>query len=425
MAAGGVQLTGLPYVPGQARGVLCRGWDTDVADRIVILKQAELGPLTSLPAGFILIDVAPFSHALIPLLASGVPTVIVDAAQAVALHDGLEVALDGSRGLITADTTGLELRAPPARGTTNITVDATEVQLRVSVRDAAAARRAAAAEAQAIGLVRTEFLLPADGGIPDTDFYRREFRALCEAAAPLPVTFRLIDIASDKHPAWLPLPADQTGTLGLQGVRLFDQEPVRGVYRAQLTAIDNLAGEFDLRVLLPYVSNEDELRVWAERIHGELAASIPLGAMAETPAAALQIADWLATVDFVAVGCNDLMQCLFGADRDRPELRGYLDPYAPSLYRFLRQAADSASDNLHRVQLCGVLPQLPGILPLLLGLGYRAFSVEAASLDHMRRTIAATSMDTARSLAAKVCAARRSSADVRESIYQQESSAAC
>jgi phosphoenolpyruvate-protein kinase (PTS system EI component) len=106
------------------------------------------------------------------------------------------------------------------------------------------------------------------------------------------------------------------------------------------------------------------------------------------------------------------MQCLFGADRDQPELRRYLDPYAPALYRFLQQVANAVQSQLDEVQLCGVLPQLPGILPLLLGLGYRTFSVEATMLPHLRQTIARTHTAEARMLAESVCHAR-SSAVVR------------
>ena len=55
-----------------------------------------------------------------------------------------------------------------------------------------------------------------------------------------------------------------------------------------------------------------------------------------------------------------------------------------------QQVADTVQDRLEAVQLCGVLPQLPGILPLLLGTGFRAFSVEATLLPYLWQTIADT-----------------------------------
>ena len=85
-------------------------------------------------------------------------------------------------------------------------------------------------------------------------------------------------------------------------------------------------------------------------------------------------------------------------------------PGTPTLYRFLRQVADAVQGRLDAVQLCGVLPQLPGIMPLLLGLGYRAFSVEATMLPYLRQTIANTHTAEARLLAEGVCLARSSAA---------------
>jgi phosphoenolpyruvate-protein kinase (PTS system EI component) len=234
------------------------------------------------------------------------------------------------------------------------------------------------------------------------------FRSLCETAAGLPLTIRLFDVAASKRPSWLSLPP--AGVLGRQGVRLYAAEPVQSIYRAQLEAIGSLAAEYELRVLLPYVADLAELQYWSADVGRQLRSPVAVGAMAETPAAALQLREWLEVVEFAAIGCNDLMQCLFGADRDLPELRCYLDPCAPPLYRFLRQVADAAGDHLDAVQLCGVLPQLPGMLPLLLGLGFRAFSVEAALLPWLWQTIASTRAGDARRLAERACRARDSAA---------------
>ena len=114
---------------------------------------------------------------------------------------------------------------------------------------------------------------------------------------------------------------------------------------------------------------------------------------------------FLATADLVGFGLNDLMQSLFGADRDLPAVRAHLDPYAPALYRFLRLTAELAGPDVKRVQLCGVLPQLPGVLPVLLGLGYRTFSVDVAHAPYLAGTVARRSAAADRGLADAVCAA--------------------
>jgi phosphoenolpyruvate-protein kinase (PTS system EI component) len=412
MTHSAVQFTGMPYVPGSTRGFLQRDLSAATSSDIVILSQRDIDPLAMRPAGYIVVSGAPLSHTLIGLLEAGIPTVIVSEQQAERLETGREVILDGSTGLITSDieTAAVRSSSPtaPAAGQPVLTADGVAVHLRASVRSVAAAGRAVTAGAEAIGLVRSEFLQPGDGVLPDVAFYQHAFSEICAAAAPLSVTIRLLDLAVDKMPGWMPSASTGGGALGLQGARLFDRQPVQAVFHAQLAALDTLSDGFDVHLLIPYLSRYEELRYWVEYIRRQVSKPLPIGAMAETPASALDVANWLDSADFIAVGCNDLMQCLFAADRDQPELSTYLDPYAPLLYRFLAQVAEGLGANLQRIQLCGVLPQLLGVLPILLGLGYRAFSVDVAHLPFLAQVIQATSITEAQSLAAGVCAAKES-----------------
>jgi phosphoenolpyruvate-protein kinase (PTS system EI component) len=418
MTTPAIHIIGMPYVPGTARGRLQQGMQDNPAGKIVLLEQPPTGPFVLPPEGFVMVDGAPLSHSQIPLLGSGVPGILITRSQARGLQAGMELVLDGATGLLTTDlSVHISPRVPPVAGAVSATPDGVGVSLRVSARSQQAVQYAVESGAEAIGLLRSEFLTPEDGRLPDAAFYCSAFRKLCETAAGLPLTIRLFDVAASKRPSWLSLPPADAGVLGRQGVRLYADEPVHGIYRAQLQAIAVLAPEFEVRILLPYVADLEELQYWRDDIRRQLACPVMVGAMAETPAAALQLREWLEVVEFAAIGCNDLMQCFFGADRDQPELQRYLDPYAPALYRFLRQVADAVQERLDAVQLCGVLPQLPGILPLLLGLGYRAFSVEATLLPYLWQTIAGTHSGEARMLAERVCRAR-SSAAVRELLGQ-------
>jgi phosphoenolpyruvate-protein kinase (PTS system EI component) len=409
-----IHIIGTPYVPGSARGRLQPGLQDNPAGKIVMLEQAPAGPIGSLPAGLVLVNGAPFSHRQIALLGSGIPCVQINPGQARELQTGMELHLDGMTGLLTTDLSAplipLEL---PDVSQVIATRDAVAINLRVSARSRADVERAVTMGAGAIGLLRSEFLAPQDGRVPNAAFYRATFRQLCETAKGLPLTIRLFDVAASKRPTWLDLPPGDAGVLGRQGVRLYADQPVRGIVQAQLQAIAELTAEFEIRILLPYVADLAELQYWYDDIRRQLDCPVAVGAMAETPAAALQLREWLNVVEFVAIGCNDLMQCLFGADRDQPGLQRYLDPYAPALYRFLRQVANDMADRADAVQLCGVLAQLPGILPLLLGLGYRAFSVEANLLPYLAQSVASTDTSEASALAGRVCSAP-SSIEVRE-----------
>lgn len=401
----------MPYAPGRARGVLRRGLSAAAADAILAVRHAELRALPVPAAGLIVVDGAPLSHAAIRLLGMGVPVVMATAAQLAGLPEGTEIVVDGERGTITwaGEDTGPSPAPPPVltAGRAVETADDAAVELRASIADAAGAARAVAKGAAAIGLVRSEFLWPEDGRLPDADYYERTFAVLCEAARPLPVTVRLLDIAADKRPPWLAGVAGIEGPLGRHGPRLYTTEPVKSVLHAQLQAIGRLAPRFDLRVLVPNVSNAEEARRLREEMARYLPGTVSIGMMAETPAAGLSLATWLA--DFLALGCNDLMQCLFGADRDEPLLSAYLDPFAPVLFRFLRQVAERAGPRAGEIQVCGLLPQIPGVLPVLLGLGFRAFSVEPIVIPYLARSAGGTETGRAAVLAASVCEAASSS----------------
>lgn len=407
-------IAAIPFIPGEVQGPVSH--DPYASGAIVVLDSPSLPP-EARPAGVVVTAGAPFSHAMLALLARGIPAVIADADAAAALVDGDFVRLDGARGsvrIVPPDEPLVPVAWPlPKAGQPVRTADGVAVSLRASVRNADGAARARARGAEAIGLVRTEFIEPPDGRLPDAGFYRREFGALLEAAAPLAVTLRLLDIAADKHPDWLPARAGFGGPLGHQGVRLFGDEPVRTVVEAQLTALAGLDAQQRLRLLLPYVTDVAEARSWRAWARARL--EVPVGVMIETPAAALEIDALLDAADFAALGTNDLMQCLFAADRDQPSLRRYLDPYAPLLYRFLADIARAAGERLPQVQICGLLSQLPGVLPVLLGLGYRAFSVDAVFIPWLASKVRETRIDGARALAESLCGAA-DSATVREML---------
>jgi phosphoenolpyruvate-protein kinase (PTS system EI component) len=409
MKSHNTSVSGLPYFPGVVVGKLHIGMQGYVAGNIVLISEDELQSITTLPAALIVVDAAPFSHTMIGLLGLGVPTVLISKQQSALFEEGMELLLDGSSGQITeqvdAVTRVTKFTPDLQLGQAVLTADGRPVSLAASVRKPAAARQAKQLAAKNIGLVRSEYLLPENDQIPDATYYYSAFLEICEAAAPLTVTFRLQDIADDKIPSWLPA-SDMPGkSLGLQGVRLYGLEVVQRVIDAQIDALAALSSDFSLRVLIPFLTRLEEYEYWLSMIRKRLP-NLPVGAMAETPACVLDIGHILESADFVAIGCNDLMQNLYAADRDRPELRHYLDPYAPVLDRFLKQAAEQSSEHLELIQLCGVLSQIQGVLPVLLGLGYRTFSVDAPFIPYLANVIANTTSIKCESLAGQVCAAK-------------------
>ncbi len=399
-----------PFVPGTASGNLHRGNKGASSDNILLLTQQELSELDVQPVGIVVLDGAPLSHVMIRLLTLGIPAVLISGDTVKKLKEGDNIVIDGFRGtIVKSPESGLETMPapdPPPAGEAIALNDGSQLLLRASIFSISDAALAVKQGAAAIGLVRTEFLLPEEGGRLDVAFYECTLRALCDCARPLPVTLRLPDIAPDKQVPWLELPAGMTRPLGMQGVRLYDEEPVRSVLTALLDAINKVAEDYPLRLLLPYVNNLTEFSYWRSRIEQRLHKELPVGTMAETPAAVLAMPHWFDVADFVAIGCNDLMQCLFAADRDLAEVRHQLDPHSPELFRFLGQAADAAGGNIDKVELCGLLPQLPAVLPVLLGLDFRVFSVAPVMIPYLAKIARESDLSQARALAQRVCAAK-------------------
>ncbi len=404
-----------PFVPGIATGTLQRHRNAASAD-ILLLPFEALEPLTGRPAGLIIIGGTPLAHPMIRLYGDGIPTVIVSAGQAARLREGSTIRLDGYSGLISdpnnADSPPQPKMTPPTAGQPVHTADSVPIELRASVADVQGVADAMEKGATTIGLVRSEFLVPQGDTPPDEAFYHQALQQLCERAGALPVTVRTLDLAPDKRPAWLGEIPGMTGPLGLRGARLYTHEPVKTVFHAELKALARLTPSHDIRLLLPYMTRPEEYAPLHETIRQIIRPPVPLGVMIETPAAALALPEWMQQVDFAVIGCNDLMQCLFAADRDVPAVAGLLDPYSPILYRFLRHIAESAGSELRKIQLGGLLPQVPGILPLLLGIGYRNFSAEPLLIPCLATLIADTEITEAAQLADAVCASG-STAQVR------------
>lgn len=402
-----------PFSPGRVSGRLSYSVEAAKCDEIVVVNYPNLDRLNQGWLGIIVIDGAPFSHAMVRIIGFGIPTIIITSSDASLLKDGMQVTLDGDNGIILLNVesgilpTYSNVVKPPDSGSPVMTHDSVAVSLRASVRDAQGAKAAIRYGAESIGLVRSEFLVPENNAQPGFTFYCHAFQEIIEEAKPLTVTVRLLDLASDKKPAWMPDDDRLNKPLGLQGSRLFHNAVVKKVFHAQLKALDQLSDHYDLRLLIPYLIKPEEVSYWVDEIRANMTNPVSIGAMVETPAGALDAGNWFELVDFVAIGCNDLMQCLYAADRDEPALRNYLDPYAPLLYRFLQQVAESTTSHLANVQLCGILSQLQGVLPILLGLGFRAFSVEPRLIPTLAQVIKRTDIKDARLLAGKVCEAKR------------------
>jgi phosphoenolpyruvate-protein kinase (PTS system EI component) len=139
----------------------------------------------------------------------------------------------------------------------------------------------------------------------------------------------------------------------------------------------------------------------------EAARTVPIGAMIETPAAAL-LADRLTAVsDFVSVGTNDLTQYTLVVDRGNARLADRFTPHDPSVLRLLKMVADAARAAGKPASVCGEMASEPMSAFLLIGMGYETLSVSPPSLPLVKWTVRQVSAAQARVAARAALEARR------------------
>jgi phosphoenolpyruvate-protein phosphotransferase len=230
--------------------------------------------------------------------------------------------------------------------------------------------------AEGIGLYRMEQAYLGRVVPPNTDELLNEMRQTLEAAKGRTVCVRLLDIGADKPLPFMRFFAETNPSLGRRGIRLLREYPE--LLKTHLRALLELAKEFDVRILVPMVTLEDDVEAVKEyltQLGLELQmSSLPkLGAMIETPAAALSAREIAKHVDFLSFGTNDLTQYAFAADRENAAVEQYFNDAADVIFRLLRMTHDDVPDV--PLSVCGELAGRPEQIPRLLQCGIRTLSM--------------------------------------------------
>ena len=99
------------------------------------------------------------------------------------------------------------------------------------------------------------------------------------------------------------------------------------------------------RILLPMITDVAEIRTVRALLDeacvasSAIAARLRLGAMIETPAAAVHCRAIAREVDFLSIGTNDLTQYTLAMDRGHAELAARIDGLHPAVLRLIASAA--------------------------------------------------------------------------------------
>ncbi|MGW3230692.1 phosphoenolpyruvate--protein phosphotransferase [Kitasatospora sp. NPDC001095] len=376
-----------------------------VADDLAPADTALLDPARVL--ALVTVRGGPTSHTAILAKALGVPAV-VGCAGAVVLEDGRQVLVHGADGVVEPDPSPEALRraaererrrralSAAVRGPGR-TADGHPVALLVNLGAPHELAGAATADAEGVGLFRTEFLFLDRAEAPGLAEQAAAYRQVFDAFAGRRVVVRTLDAGADKPLSFATSTDEENPALGVRGLRTAARDPQ--LLETQLAAIAEAAGSGSAQVwvMAPMVSVPREAAEFAARVRAH---GLPLaGAMIEVPAAALRT-DRLAEVcDFFSVGTNDLAQYAFAADRTLGALAELLDPWQPALLTLVATAARAAADHGRPIGVCGEAAADPALALVLVGLGITSLSAAPSSLPEVRAALAAHTLEECRELA--------------------------
>ncbi len=281
-------------------------------------------------------------------------------------------------------------------------LDGTRVEVFANLGNVTDAAAAVAHGAEGCGLLRTEFLFIDRETAPTEAEQLAAYQDIAAALGPRPLILRLMDVGGDKPLRYLPLPAEDNPALGLRGVRTALAHP--DLMRTQLRAALRVRPAGNVRLLIPMITDAAEIlavRGVIDELEAEIgiADRVELGAMIETPAAALMASGLIREVDFLSIGSNDLTQYTLAMDRGHPELAGRTDALHPAVLKLVAAAAGAGAAAGKMVAVCGGVAADRLAVPLLLGLGVRELSVVPAAVPAIKRQIRSLRINDCRELA--------------------------
>ncbi|MEP7162098.1 MAG: phosphoenolpyruvate--protein phosphotransferase [Dermatophilaceae bacterium] len=375
------ELLGLPEpgVPTPDYPVVLFADDLAPADTAGLDPAVITGLVTSLGG--------PTSHTSIIARQLGIPCIV--AAEGIeAIAAGTPVLVDGSAGTIRTDTPEQEAAAlveedgrrreairawrGPAR-----TRDGHAVELLANVQDGAGARTASGSQAQGVGLFRTELCFLDAETEPSVDEQRGIYAEVLNAFAGRKVVIRTLDAGSDKPLSYANLPDEENPALGVRGIRVASRD--EGILTRQLDAIAAASAGRDGKtwVMAPMVATIPEAAHFAAACRDR---GIIPGIMVEVPAVALLAERFLAHVDFLSIGTNDLTQYTMAADRMSPHLASLTDPWQPAVLHLIAATARAGQAVGKPVGVCGEAAAGPLLACVLIGLGVTSLSMAPSAI---------------------------------------------
>ena len=412
--SGKVLLKGLGAAPGVATGIvriIASGRELDKVKPgdIMVTKMTMPDMVPGMKrAGAIVTDEGGMAcHAAIVSRELGCPAVVGTKKATSVLLDGMEITVDGGKGIVYEGRVAVTAPAKPAVATAGVVVSkpitATEIKVNVSEPDRAEA--AAATLADGVGLLRIEHMILGLGKTPNwyikngkTEEYIGELvngiKTVADAFYPRPVWVRTLDAPTDEFRAMEGgegEPHEHNPMLGWRGIRRDLTETDH--FRLEVRAFKRLheMGLNNVGIMLPMVQHVREFQK-AKAImvdEGLDLEQIDVGIMVETPGAALTIEDFIEDgIDFVSFGTNDLTQYTLAVDRNNENVAGLYSELHPAILKLIEYVVERCTEAEVKTSICGQAGSYPEMAKRLVEIGITSISANIDAVATVRETVA-------------------------------------
>ncbi len=275
-----------------------------------------------------------------------------------------------------------------------------------------------------VGLFRTELQFMLAARFPRMSEQEQLYRTALDLAPGKLITFRTLDIGSDKVLPYMTQLKEENPALGWRAIRIGLDRPA--LLRSQLRAMLRAGAGRELRIMFPMIASIGEFESARAMVDLEVAhllrhgreppSDLKVGIMVEVPSLLFELGDICRRVDFLSVGSNDLMQYFYAADRENKRVFQRFDPLSPPFLAALKHIADTARAASTPLTLCGEIGGKPLEALALLAIGYRGLSMSAAAIGPVKAMVLATDLRLARAFVANLIAETSSGTKLREGL---------
>jgi pyruvate,water dikinase len=432
---GKILVKGIPASPGVAYGRVTVALTVEDAAKkmkkgdvlVTRMTDPDWVPYMKLASAIVTDEGGMTAHAAIVSRELGIPAVVGTGNATKVLRDGLEVTVDGSRGVVYAGRVEVEAKPQPApTPAPQVQQAVVPAELLISAYPTTATKiymnlgepeeidRYKHLPFDGIGLMRIEFIIASwigyhplylieqGRGVYFIDKLAEGIAKVASTIYPRPVVVRFSDFKTNEYAKLkggekYEALDERNPMIGWRGVSRYISPQYEQAFRLEVRAVKKVRDEWGLKnvwVMFPFVRATWELRralAILEEEGLERSRDFKVWIMVEVPSTVFLASDFARMVDGFSIGSNDLTQLILGADRDSGLLAkmGYFDERDPAVLKAIRHVIRTAKRYGITSSICGQAPSVyPEIVEFLVREGIDSISVNPDAVISTRRLVA-------------------------------------